>query len=278
MTLKMKKVSDSSVRWNIAKVINEAPEQDLASSSTLTIFKDEPRLMVDIVSSLDRLVKCKETLLDLGVGYGFMTCLFKQALGFEKTYGVDIDEERIRVARDRGIKVYRLDLESQPLPFPKDSFDFVMALGLLNHLKFFDNVIGEVTRVLKHGGIFFISIPNLGWWINRMCLLLGFQPPEIEISKKYAVGLPKFYPRQESIEYVHSATLRGIKEFLALYGLEIIKVFGAKIPYSYMDAKIPSTHKRNKILKGLVKTIDSVLSKRISLCVRLLLICQKGGP
>lgn len=277
MTLKIKSELDSSALWNVKKVIKEATEQDLASSATLTIFKDEPKLMADIISSLDRLIKCKETLLDLGVGYGFMTCLFKEALGFTKAYGVDIDEERVRIARGRGIDVHCLDLESDPLPFPKERFDFVLSLGLLNHLKFFDNVIGEAARVLRHGGIFFISIPNLGWWINRLCLLLGFQPPEIEISKKYAVGLPKFYPRQESIEYVHSATLRGIKELLALYGFEVIKVYGAKIPNSYMGIKIPSTHTRNKVLKSLVGTIDSVLSKRVSLSVRLLLISQKGG-
>jgi len=276
-TLKMKSESDSSVLWNITKAINEASEQDLASSATLTIFRDEPKLMVDIVSLLDSLIKRKEAILDLGVGYGFMTCLLKQALGFEKAYGVDIDEERARIARGRGINVYCLDLESNPLPFPNECFDFVMSLGLLNHLKFFDNVISEVTRVLRHGGIFFISIPNLGWWINRLCLLLGFQPPEIEISKKYAVGLPKFYPRQESIEYVHSPTLRGIRELLTLYGFQVTKVFGAKIPHSYMDAKIPSTHKRKKLLKSLVKAIDFVLSKRTGLSVRLFLISQKGG-
>jgi len=254
--------------------LNEALELDLASSASLTIFQDELKLGEEILFFLDGCLKRRERLLDLGIGYGFMTRLMKEYLGFTEAYGIDIDDQRLSVGRSRGVNVYHLDLEIEPFPFPTKYFDLVIAMGLLHHLKFFDNVLGEAKRVLRPKGVLLVSDTNLGWWINRLCLLLGSQPPDIEVSRTHAVGLPGFYPRRGPIGYVHSVTLRGMEELLSLYGFEVTKVFGARIPRRFLEVRVPGTCLRNRVLKTLIKTADHLLSERPSLSVRFFIISQ----
>jgi hypothetical protein len=80
-----------------------------------------------------------------------------------------------------------------------------------------DNLISESFRVLATGGNFILSMPNLGSYINRLALLLGYQPRDVEISSVYHSGiLPQYIGGW--FGHLHSATLRAMKELLALYG------------------------------------------------------------
>jgi len=226
----------------IKEFIKKIPEEHLSASATLTIFKDSPKLATKILLFMDHFLEDRANMLDLGCGYGYLTTLFKTALNFKNSYGVDIDEERLKIAEKFGLKTYRLDLEKNTLPFPNNYFDLAIATGILNHLKFWDNLLSEAHRVLKSGGLLFISNPNMGWWVNRISLLLGYQPPDVEISKIYTVNLPPFYPRKRSIEYVHSVTLGGMMQILSAYNFRCLKVFPTRIPRSDLDLKNRQYH------------------------------------
>lgn len=252
--------------------MSKIPTEHLSTSATLTMFKDSPKLASKILLFLRKALKDKENILDLGCGYGYLTTLFKNALGFKNAYGVDIDEKRLEIAEKTGLTIRRLDLEKDPLPFPTNYFSLVIAAGILNHLKFWDNLLSEANRVLKPKGLLFISNPNMGWWINRISLLLGYQPPDVEVSRKYAVNLPPFYPRKRSIEYVHSVTLKGMMEILSAYNFRCIKIFPARIPKSDLDLKKPPIP---SVLKYLVRFIDSITYLLPSLSIRLLMIGEK---
>lgn len=257
------------------KIVDEACEQDLASSGSLAIFKEELGLGTKILSLLNNNLKFKERLLDLGIGYGFMTYIIKEILDFKEAYGIDIDCERLSVAQKRGVNVIQRNIENDPLPFPDEYFDLVMVMGLFHHLKIFDNVLSETKRILKPNGILLISDTNMGWWVDRLCLLLGFQPPEVEVSTKYVAGLPNFYPRKMPIGYVHSITLRGMEELLSCYGFNVLKDYGAKIPLRFLESAIPGKSFHNTIMKAFVKTTDRLLSKRPTLAVRYYIISQR---
>lgn len=255
------------------KFVEAIPEDHLSSSATLTILKNSPKLTEEIFKLIDSNLNIRSCILDLGCGYGYLALLFKDVLNFEKIYGVDINNERLEIAKGFGIITCCLDLENAALPFPDGSFDLVIASGIFNHLKFWDNALQEVRRVLKAGGLFIVSNPNLGSWINRLSLLLGYQPPDIEVSKIYTINLPPFYPRKRSIESVHSLTLRGLIQLLRIYNFIIIKVFTAGIFKNDLDQKKPPIP---KILKYLIMIIDRITSLFPSLSIRIIIVSKKA--
>ncbi|MAT96907.1 MAG: hypothetical protein CL608_07175 [Anaerolineaceae bacterium] len=54
-----------------------------------------------------------------------------------------------------------LDLNNQPLPFEDDSVSEVFSYHTLEHVENYLFVLGEIYRVLKHGGIFLVGAPYL---------------------------------------------------------------------------------------------------------------------
>lgn len=73
--------------------------------------------------------------------------------------GVDVS----RYAMERSPVRDRLswaDVEEEPLPFETSSFDTVVAIETLEHLRKVDSVIAEMVRVLRPGGLFYIAAPE----------------------------------------------------------------------------------------------------------------------
>ncbi len=52
------------------------------------------------------------------------------------------------------------DLNSFPYPFKSDSFDVVIALSVLEHLKDFLGVMGEIHRISKPGASVYVLVPH----------------------------------------------------------------------------------------------------------------------
>ncbi len=90
-------------------------------------------------------------LLDLGTGSGVVT---RCAEGlFDWRVGTDISPRIIDAnqdAFDRGVVA-----DVTALPFEANSFDVVTCFAVLHHLYTFDDLVSEVHRVLKPGGIFY---------------------------------------------------------------------------------------------------------------------------
>ena len=97
----------------------------------------------------------KGKLLDLGCGVGQYSAYFA-AKGFEVTAS-DISERALTyLAQKHGsIKTVRLDM-TEPLPFADNSFDVVFANLSIHFFSAEDteNLIAEVKRILKNGGLF----------------------------------------------------------------------------------------------------------------------------
>lgn len=102
--------------------------------------------------------------LDVGCGAGIYIKEFVQN-GFI-TYGVDISRIMIEkglmnleVSKKSKIKISVADAEN--LPFKKDSFDLIVAIGLLEYLPDNKKALSEFERLLKRNGILIFTIPNL---------------------------------------------------------------------------------------------------------------------
>lgn len=86
----------------------------------------------------------------------------KNPFGAEEVYGIDINSSISNVLN--------IDLVLKPIPFPDSYFDFVTAYDFLEHIprciydqgkRFnpFVNVMNEIYRVLKRGGVFLSFTP-----------------------------------------------------------------------------------------------------------------------
>ena len=94
--------------------------------------------------------------LDLGCGDGDYSNKLKE-LGFDIT-ATDLDETRFRY---RNIVEFQKCDITQKLPFSDNSFDCVLFLEVVEHLKNPYFVIGEIKRILKNQGILILSTPNI---------------------------------------------------------------------------------------------------------------------
>ena len=91
------------------------------------------------------------SVLDLGCGAGMLALLKRKGVMLT---GVDLSHECALAARRNGYDAtFRAELTH--LPFPDDSFDYVVSLDVLGHVAFEekDATIAEIKRVLRPGGV-----------------------------------------------------------------------------------------------------------------------------
>jgi methionine biosynthesis protein MetW len=126
-----------------------------------------PELQTLLAAHISRTARC----LDLGCGDGATCGVFLKANTAEYV-GVDISEAAVERARARGLDARRID-DATRLPFPDHSFDAVVSVEVLEHLFLPQPVAREVLRVLKPGGTFFVTVPNVAYWRRRLELAAG---------------------------------------------------------------------------------------------------------
>jgi ubiquinone/menaquinone biosynthesis C-methylase UbiE len=102
-----------------------------------------------------------QKLLEIGCGRGEFLNVFKQ-LGMSCS-GVDLSEHGFCHLND--IKVAKLDISQDDLPFENSSFDIVYHKSLIEHLYSPDHLMKETYRVLKPGGRIIILTPD---WVSTM--------------------------------------------------------------------------------------------------------------
>lgn len=115
-------------------------------------------------SCIEKLIKKVESkvAIDLGIGTGLFTKILREK-GY-KVIGIDISDEMLKIAKNRGFEVIKHDLNN-PLPFNDESFDFVFSMTSIEFLKNPQNLMGEVHRILKKDGEFLlITLNSLSLW------------------------------------------------------------------------------------------------------------------
>ena len=222
--------------------------------------KIDPLPRFNVVIQLLRDIKAK-SLLDLGCGSGNLTLRIAQVIEANEVYGIDIDDEALRKAKIKGIKTIKVDLSKEYIPLPNESIDIVTALEVIEHLLNPDHMIKEAHRVLKKGGYFLVTTPNLASWINRIIMLLGYQPCNAEVSTEILAGVPwRAYSFTKPSRHIRPFTLRALIELLRYHGFKVVKVKGA-----------PGVYPKHKVFQ----LLDKLFAKRSPLARRLIVLALK---
>jgi ubiquinone/menaquinone biosynthesis C-methylase UbiE len=99
------------------------------------------------------------SVLDVGAGTGRGLIYLKTMFPDLKVVGVEPSPELRKVGHDKGLSQEELiDGDALKLAFANDSFDLVCEFGVLHHVKYPRQMIGEMLRVSKSG--VFISDSN----------------------------------------------------------------------------------------------------------------------
>jgi methionine biosynthesis protein MetW len=125
----------------------------------------EMQLIADLVPPGSRV-------LDLGCGDGALLAHLQQTKGCSG-YGVEIADANVLACARRGVNVVQLNLEEGLALFNDQSFDVVLQLQTLQHLRNAEKMLHETARV---GRVGIISFPNFAHWPNRLSVVQGRMP------------------------------------------------------------------------------------------------------
>jgi methionine biosynthesis protein MetW len=110
--------------------------------------------------------------LDLGCGDGALLAHLQATRGCSG-YGVEIDDANVHACVQRGVNVIQLNLDEGLAMFQDQSFDVVLQIDTLQHLRNAEVMLRETARVGKLG---IVAFPNFAHWPNRLQVLLGQMP------------------------------------------------------------------------------------------------------
>jgi SAM-dependent methyltransferase len=220
--------------------------------------------------------------LDIGCGRGHLLSAF-QRRGW-KVMGTELSEQSAKYPRE----VAGLDIKVGSLPalqLPAGQFDAVTMWQVLEHVPDPHAFIAEVHRLLKPGGVFFVSVPNFaspearatgaGWFhLDVPRHLVHFTPETLRSALEAGgfaqVGDSWFAPEYDLFSIVQSTLNRlGLRQNL-LY--ELLRTRGAKLLRSKANGAAEAGGRWQALatlalaaplgLLGLPSTIVASLAKR----------------
>ena len=110
--------------------------------------------------------------LDLGCGNGDLLAYLhtpRQCSGHRD----EIDDTKVQACLQQGVNVLQFNLNDGLAIFEDNSFDVVLQIDTLQHLRNTETMLRETARVGRMG---IIAFPNFAHWPNRLRVLQGHMP------------------------------------------------------------------------------------------------------
>jgi methionine biosynthesis protein MetW len=163
------------------------------------------------ITSIAALVPIGSRVLDLGCGDGALLAHLQAARGCTG-YGVEIADANVLACVQRGVNVIQLNLDEGLALFDDASFDVVLQIDTLQHLRNAETMLRETARVGRTG---IVAFPNFAHWPNRMSILRGRMP----VTKR----LPYQWYNTPNIRV---GTYKDFEVLAAKNGLRMVDGFG----------------------------------------------------
>ncbi|MDR0201752.1 MAG: methionine biosynthesis protein MetW [Delftia acidovorans] len=127
---------------------------------------------LNTMQAIARLIPEGSRVLDLGCGDGALLSHLQRERGCTG-YGVELDDANVLACVRRGVNVLQLNLEDGLAIFQDNSFDVVLQIDTLQHLRNAETMLQETARIGRAG---IVAFPNFAHWPNRMSVLRGRMP------------------------------------------------------------------------------------------------------
>ncbi|MBK6365725.1 MAG: methionine biosynthesis protein MetW [Polaromonas sp.] len=124
------------------------------------------------MQAIAQLVPIGSRVLDLGCGDGALLAYLQEnrkCMG----YGIEIDDTNVHACVKRGVNVIQLNLDEGLALFDDASFDVVLQIDTLQHLRNAEVMLRETVRVGRLG---VVAFPNFAHWPNRLSVMQGRMP------------------------------------------------------------------------------------------------------
>src|SRR3989339_7525 len=153
--------------------------------------------------------------LDVGCGDGRFCTMIRSRCA--AVLGVDISMNALQVARKRDLAVAQANFGESPLPFASASIDLVTCLDVIEHI--FDPyfLLHEIHRVLKPGGRFILTTPNLRFVKHVFDVLLRGRAPKTNLDHASCDG-----------GHLHYFCTQDLKELLQECGFSVVACRGVR--------------------------------------------------
>ena len=124
------------------------------------------------IEAIARLVPEGSRVLDLGCGDGALLEHLRERRRC-RGFGIEIDDAKVAACVRRRVQVLQLNLEEGLAMFEDQSFDVVLQLDTMQHLRNTEKMLRETARV---GRVGIVSFPNFAHWPNRVRVATGRMP------------------------------------------------------------------------------------------------------
>ncbi len=189
-------------------------------------------------------------ILDIGAGHGAMTKKLHE-MGFD-IKACDLFPENFHYEK---VECAKADITKE-LPYADNSFDLALAVEVSEHILDHERFFSEASRVLKPGGTFYLSTPNILSMKSRIRFLFrGF----------YYSFNPLDQDRYDGLQHVTSKTLDQYNYVAYKNGFNFAQIDIDKkqksskailfflTPFLWMNSrikKVPKLHNHSKLLTG----------------------------
>jgi ubiquinone/menaquinone biosynthesis C-methylase UbiE len=187
-----------------------------------------------------------KSLLDIGCGYCHHTRRLLKG-GFKITAS---DFSEVPLAHARKILVGHEDqvtlrqADATELPFPSNSFDYILMWGVLMHIPDAPKALSEIVRVLKPGGTLVLS-ENNRWSIDvtlveplvNYARRLILRKPLRE-RNRVPLGIEEWHTSQEGRLVVRKTDVKAIERFCGTLGLKLVRRLPGQFTENY--TRIPT--------------------------------------
>jgi len=186
----------------------------MISTSYEKYIKDEKKATIKTLPVFEKIFSDLRIegakVLDVGCGTGLLLSLLVKK---NKTFGTDISEKAVKIAKQKGLNVKKGDAE-ETFPFKTNFFDFVICKDVFEHLKNPEFTLREISRVLRKDGLLLAHVPNEFNIISRIRVLFGRGLVE-----------RRWFRSAEEWNYPHLRffTKKGFRKFLEKNNFEIMQ-------------------------------------------------------
>ena len=163
--------------------------------------------------AIAQLVPPGSRVLDLGCGDGALLAHLQQTRGCTG-YGVEIADANVLACVQRGVNVIQLNLDEGLALFGDASFDVVLQIDTLQHLRNAEVMLRETARVGRMG---IVAFPNFAHWPNRLSVLMGRMPVTRRLPYQW-YDTPNI--RVGTHADLHTLALRSGLQVLDSFGLQ----------------------------------------------------------